>query len=50
MLVYSIAVLNELIPVAEHSQWRRFWRLKELLEKTQLLCCAALCHSESCPP
>ena len=22
------------LPVAEHSQWRRFWRLKELLEKT----------------
>ena len=31
-----MAVAGEDI-VAEHSQWRRFWRLQELLEKTQLL-------------
>ena len=40
--VYSVAVLNCHIPVAERSQWRRFWRLKEFLEKTQMLCPA--CH------
>ena len=33
-VVQSVAVLNGHVPVAEHSQWRRFWRLKELLEKT----------------
>ena len=44
--LYSVAALNGHVPVAEHSQWRRFWRLKELLEKTQLLCYAVLWHRE----
>ena len=34
----AIAVLNGDVSVAEHSQWLRFWKLKVLLEKTQLLC------------
>ena len=36
--VYSVAVLNgHTCHITEHSQWWRFWRLKDLLEKTQLL-------------
>ena len=35
------------IPVAEHSQWRRFWRLKELYEKTVAVPCDTLSHTKS---